>query len=632
MKRLGDWEYVLGVNTMNQHLSYMSMEGSRKYDYPPSFSYHNVWWPYYKQLNEYFSRLSLFLSAGKQKNGILILEPTTSAWMYFVGSGEKQRFHEIGQNFQSFITILEKSQVEYDLGCEDVINDHGKVVTNSFIVGQASYHTVVLPPGTENLNNSTFELLLEFVKAGGKLLLFEDITYIDGKKDKRLDLLIPLSVKFDKSVLPNDPVIHNYFSSDNISFHQNRPVTGDLYHHRRVISDGQIIFLANTSMTESTSGYFKIQGRDVVHLNAQTGELLNYPTEKKDNGNLIIQYDIPEAGSLLLFISNKPLSSEFKESPAFLTDEKIKCSELQIKRLETNVLTLDFCDLEMNDTIIKEQYFDNISNYQFYHYQFNDGNPWCSSIQYKNNIIQRDTFGMGTSCSVNYHCYSDDTEITDLKAVVERTDLWDIFINDELIKPLNGQWWLDKSFKVFCLEGKIKKGKNTITLKALHMSVFAEIEPIYILGNFSLESQKKGWKIKADKPIKKGSWKDSGMPLYGKGVSYQKTFDIDKKNKQCQVNTGKWEGTVALLKINGQTAATLIGNEKYVNISDYIIEGRNTAELIIIGSLKNTLGPFYKNSSGFASPWDWKYIPHPITGEKYDLKDYGLMESFEIIN
>ena len=38
MKRLGDWEFALGINTLNQHLSFMSIKGARKYDYPQSFS------------------------------------------------------------------------------------------------------------------------------------------------------------------------------------------------------------------------------------------------------------------------------------------------------------------------------------------------------------------------------------------------------------------------------------------------------------------------------------------------------------------------------------------------------------------------------------------------------------------
>ena len=50
MKRLGDWEYVLGVNFMNQHLAFETLAGARKYDYPQSFSYHEPWWKHYHAL------------------------------------------------------------------------------------------------------------------------------------------------------------------------------------------------------------------------------------------------------------------------------------------------------------------------------------------------------------------------------------------------------------------------------------------------------------------------------------------------------------------------------------------------------------------------------------------------------
>ncbi|HSQ77128.1 MAG TPA: glycosyl hydrolase, partial [Bacteroidota bacterium] len=81
-KRIGDWEYALGVNFLNQHLHYVSLKGARKRDHPPSFSYHEPWWDHYTILAEYFGRLGVALCAGEQINRILVLEPTTTAWMY----------------------------------------------------------------------------------------------------------------------------------------------------------------------------------------------------------------------------------------------------------------------------------------------------------------------------------------------------------------------------------------------------------------------------------------------------------------------------------------------------------------------------------------------------------------------
>jgi hypothetical protein len=37
MKRLGDWQFALGVNLVNQHLSFMTLKGRRKGDFPQSF-------------------------------------------------------------------------------------------------------------------------------------------------------------------------------------------------------------------------------------------------------------------------------------------------------------------------------------------------------------------------------------------------------------------------------------------------------------------------------------------------------------------------------------------------------------------------------------------------------------------
>lgn len=79
MKRIGDWLYVLGVNTLNEHLSYVSIRGARKRDHPQSFSYHEPWWDAYHIIVSYFSRLSAALSRGEQANKVLMIEPTTTA-------------------------------------------------------------------------------------------------------------------------------------------------------------------------------------------------------------------------------------------------------------------------------------------------------------------------------------------------------------------------------------------------------------------------------------------------------------------------------------------------------------------------------------------------------------------------
>ena len=183
MKRLGDWTYVLGVNFMNQHLSHTTLKGARKYDYPPVFTYHSPWWSDYKVLNDYFGRLSAALSNGEQINDLLVIEPTTTLWNYYSYVKGNRTLEQIGQEFQHFVIRLEKAQVEYDLGSENIIKDRGSIKKGKFIIGQRGYSTVIIPPLVENIEKHTFDLLTDFVKQGGRIISFSVPERLSGELD-----------------------------------------------------------------------------------------------------------------------------------------------------------------------------------------------------------------------------------------------------------------------------------------------------------------------------------------------------------------------------------------------------------------------------------------------------------------
>ena len=149
------------------------------------------WWDNYTNLNNYFKRLSLVLSSGKQNNDILVLEPTTTAWMYdsYIQDSRNEQMDEVGLSFQSFVTKLEKNQVEYDLGSEDILKNHGTVQGKRFVVGKSSYSKIVIPPLLENLNKPTFQLLLEFARSGGEILSFSTPEIVDGAINEKISNL-----------------------------------------------------------------------------------------------------------------------------------------------------------------------------------------------------------------------------------------------------------------------------------------------------------------------------------------------------------------------------------------------------------------------------------------------------------
>ncbi|MDO9338948.1 MAG: glycosyl hydrolase, partial [Bacteroidales bacterium] len=401
MKRNGDWEYALGVNLMNQHLTYFTLAGARKYDYPPSFDYHEPWWNNYKYLNNHYSRLSLALSAGRQINDILILEPTTSAWLYDSYVKRNLKFAKIGQAFQTLVTKLEKSHVEYDLGSENMIKDMGSVSKGKFVVGQASYSRVVIPPMTENLDLATYKLLERFVSNGGTLIAFSVPILVDGSLSEGLKEFF--NKKADKIIIIDNltpEVISKYFAIPGLGF---EGVTGGaLYHHRRILADGQIVFLVNSSLSETVNGSLKINGKDAIEMNTLSGEVYGYPNQQ-DGDKISLSYSIPPAGSLLLFIPNV----KQEDYPVLAKTQNLNpvpsSSSVTVTRNDENALMIDFCDIEVGNELKKDLHTYNAADKVFKYHGFKNGNPWNTSVQFRTNIVDRDTFGLNTGFTATYH-------------------------------------------------------------------------------------------------------------------------------------------------------------------------------------------------------------------------------------
>lgn len=631
MKRNGDWEYALGVNFMNQHLTYFSMAGARKYDYPPSFDYHEPWWNNYRYINDHFARLSFALSSGKQKNGILVLEPTTSAWLYDSYARKNPRHAEIGQGFQSFLTTLEKQQVEYDLGSEKIIEQIARVSHKRITVGKASYRTIVIPPMTESLNMHTYRLLERFVAHGGTLIAFSKPSMINGSEHpglqeffrKRADRIISpaeLSADFIKGHLMNDGIEFNGLSG------------GDLYHHRRILSDGQLLFLANSSLEKYSSGEVKLKGKGVVEMNTLTGELSNYPFNIKDN-ELSFRYDLPPAGSLLLFIPDKKPGVYPEKKTEGQLEPLQPTTPLIVRQNEDNAILLDFCDVEQGGEVTTGLHTFNASDMIFKKAGFSRGNPWNTSVQFRRNTVELDRYGDGSGFTATYRFnVTDAFDFSLIRAVVERAYLWEVKINGTEVKPARGEWWLDRSFGVFRIGDLVKTGINEITLRSSPMSVHAEIEPVYILGSFTVKPAEKGWNISPPaSSLTAGSWKDQGLPYYSWGITYSHDFNIENADGRFFIDAGKWNGTVADVYVNGKHAGIIAFPPYRAEITGFIEEGVNQVGLKVTGSLKNLLGPHYnKTAPGLTSPGSWRNVKSQPPGNEYQLIDYGLFGDFTV--
>ena len=165
------------------------------------------------------------------------------------------------------------------------------------------------------------------------------------------------------------------------------------------------------------------------------------------------------------------------------------------------------------------------------------------------------------------------------------------------------------------------------------MSIYAEIEPVFLLGDFAVKQSDKGFIISNPQVLTIGSWKNLGMPTYADCVEYTKIYYINQKCNECFIQLGKWSGTVAEVSVNGKKAGLIYAQPYQLDIADFIVEGKNTISVKVTGSLKNILGPFHQDQTkGLVTPWSWKYPPkQQPSGYDYALIDYGLFEEFEVL-
>lgn len=628
-KRLGDWEYVLGVNFMNQHLAHMTLTGARKYDYPPVFTYHSPWFGNYKVLNDYFARLSVVMSKGVQENDILILEPTSTIWGYFSHSRRNPALMEIGRAFQAFVTLFEKNQVEYDLGSENIIKDRGRVENGKFIVGKAAYSTVVIPPLNETLNTPTFELLRQFVAQGGRLIDFSETTLLDGAADSGLIAFLQ-NEAIVKETEATPEMLRKYFTSKDFDLtFQN----GNLYHHRRQYADGELIFIVNSSMEEAAVAQLSVKGKTLLEMDGIEGKLYTYPATKEE-GLLNASFTVEPAGSLILYSAYQAKNTYPARPQETVTTAVPALGETQVTREKENALKIDFCDLRVKGKEYKNIYFAEAADLVYKAHGFANGNPWNTSVQYKRNTLDRDNFTDGGFTASYHFTVNDAFDYSTMRLVGERPELFTVRINGTEVKATPGQWWLDKSFGVYPIGTFVKKGKNTVELSIAPMSLYAEAEPVYLIGDFAVMAENKGWSVSAPATaLTLGSWKEQTLPFYSWDVKYSKSYDITDLSGTYLLQLGQWNGTVAEVHVNG-TKAGIIGYDPYqLNITSYLRQGKNDVEVKVIGSLKNLLGPHYRNPApGLVTPRHWTNVREQIPGADYQMTDYGLMEDFTLLH
>ena len=631
-KRLGDFLLVGGINLICQHLSLFSYIGSRKRDCPQSFDYRQPWWNEYTKMADYVGRASYILSQGKMDQRILLINASTTGYLIPPEEADGMADHAAlptqvknpdMSDYLTIVNLLTDGQWDFDIGDEYSIARNTKIEDGLFKFGKMAYETVVISKNTLNLRADTVKILLEFAAAGGRIITtdgerFTFAEYIDGEKGREETALIRAAVKTVESPEALCSLISDVHEARLTS---TTKWPEGVQHIRRNLGDGKVAyFIVNHSMgTFETE--LSVKGDSIAKWDLYTGDAHGIKCTR-ENGYVKIPLKMERCASLLL-VTGEDLPEE-EALPVAV--RQVSLEECGIKAECDNVITLDVCTLETKGETYPERYVLEHANTLFELNGFDGGSPWGHVQVDTENMDKNATFGPESAFKVYYKFNVDEAAVpTSIRAGVESPDLWDVYVNGNLIKA-NGCDPLDHDMGSYDIAEYVKAGENVIVLDAAKFNVLCEIEAIVLRGDFGVD--KRDGKFVLTAPVEKmgyGDWADYKMPFYSSGVNYCYKATLHEDVKSAVLTLDKYEATIVSVTVNGIYAG-FIGEEggHSLEIGKYMKAGENDITVRVAGSLRNVLGPHH----GFNKyiPYDWSMYErgHVPTADEYAFSEYGL--------
>ena len=626
-KWIAEWQYVLGVNLMCQHLCLYSLRGWRKRDFPPSIYYQQPWWPQYNVVEDHFARLACALTSGKHVADVLLIHPMESAWAeYNPLQGGSETVTKLDNDFVAISQFLQEFHVDYDYGDESIMERHASIENGQVKVGDATYNLIVLPP-TITLRRSTVDLLEKWIESGGNVIICGDIpTMIDGGETPELGVVLE-----DQSVVPVDfealrEAVYDMIEPQIQIFDEYGSDARSIYFQQRNLGEKQLFYMVNIDNTDVRyDAVIRFRGiGKVEEWDLDTGEIIDMTCREIGGYTVVERKFTPTQSHLLSF--NPAQEPIFGDLEQWINVEEVDITgPWQIRRTDPNSITLDYCRYRIGDG------------------KFSDLTPtiWLgpklSKIEEYTPVTLRYTFNTDFF----------EQKQRNFTLAMERPDAYDISINGRQINYTDTGWWCDNSFKKIDIESYVQPGENAIEMTCSYLGengrkkrqaeldipsywkrmwtnppkdvkdpillpysgevaekikeynelkMGLDLESIYMLGDFGVYQTEPGKFILKDEQEMANirNAVDGGYCFYRGTLVYECSFDYKHHDEdKLLLSMDKIGGIIARVIINDKEAGTIKWRPLEVDITNYIKPGSNSLRIEITNSCRNLLGPHH---------------------------------------
>ena len=602
LRRLYEHQMVHGINLLCQHLEGYSLRGIRKRDYPASLFRHQPWWNDYKIFNDMVSRIGWLLAEGEVNFNILVLHTIESGWLLTDNRAETDNY---AKKLAEVMNALEDAQLHYHLGESRIIKRYGSIANGKFCIGTQSYSAVVVPPAI-CLDENTFNMLCSFKNQGGIVIFTEEIPeYLNGiKSGKVLDFARDCIITNSKNIAESIPEGCRLLSLDIADKSQNEFIRTTV---RKFRENGMTMYYLCNFSDKENSITVNVKGKRAKLFDYLSGEIRTVYFENQ-GGNLKIAGKIPSNSSLVYFVYE---SEENAPSEVLGNETKISISnklkgEWQVSNADNNSLTLDYCDLFVNNEIIAE-------------------NMPVSDVQ-----EMLCAYGKEVNAKIIFRFNIKELSFNTCELMLETPEIFDVSINGSKVEKDITGYCHDACFKTINIYKYLKEGENMLCLscdfkqsEAVYkmldeikyfesiknrLTYDMEIEAVYLKGDFgvftdnefefiernAVKTKGEFYLGKAPAFVKDGPLETQGYPFFAGSITLCKKVCLSAEEaKNAVISFEKLPSIVTDVCVNSVDVGKIMWQPYSLDISNPAKEGENEIKITLTGSLRNLLGPFH---------------------------------------
>jgi len=625
-KAIGDWQVALGINLRCQHLAWYTMEGQAKRDYPACILHQSPWWEVYGKVEDYFARVHVAMTRGREVRDLLVVHPVESMWaLCRAGWHDDPAVAAYGQTLIDLRDTLLGANIDFDYGDEDILARHGKVSraggTPSLTVAKARYKAVVVPPmGT--IRGSTLALLERFRKAGGTVVFAgRPAAYIDGKASPdAVDLAaacVKTPAKGPRLVKAVEPTCRRLSIAD-AHGSELRPTL----HLLREDRDAFYLFVCNTGH-DYTRGLKGVRDRPVRE------RTLNLPHRR--GAAWEVRTSLAPLGSRIFVF---PKTASRKAPPRRRRLRTVRTQTLRANRWDI-VLS------EANNLVLDRPRFRI------------DGGRWrtAGDVLEVDHAV-RDALGIPRrggqmvqpwmrppadprKRSALTLRYSFDVRAVPSGALflaLEQPRRYRATVNGQPVSTdADAGWWVDRSLRKLPVDPAVLHlGTNQVTLACDYDADHPGLEIVYLVGAFGTKVS--GTRVTVTRlptALKVGNWVRQGLAFYSGSVTYRRTVRLPRRaGQRVFVSVPRYEGVGVRILVDGRPAGVIAWEPNEIDITDVVGGERAELGLQVLGHRRNSHGPLHQKAKHprWTGPRCYR-----VEQAEYNLVPCGLMAPPQLI-